>query len=59
MHVCALCESLMPTETRNGINVPGTGRTYASELPCACWKLNPGPLAEQPVVFTAKPSLQT
>jgi hypothetical protein len=28
------------------------------EPPCGCWELNSGPLEEQPVLFTAKPSLQ-
>ena len=26
--------------------------------PCGCWELNSGPLEEQPVLFTAEPSLQ-
>jgi hypothetical protein len=28
------------------------------ELPCGCWELNSGPLEEQLVLLTAKPSLQ-
>jgi hypothetical protein len=28
------------------------------EPPCSCWKLNSGPLEEQPVLLTAEPSLQ-
>jgi hypothetical protein len=28
------------------------------ELPCGCWKLNPGPLKEQQVFLTDEPSLQ-
>jgi len=27
------------------------------ELSCGCWKLNPGPLEEQPVLLTAKSPL--
>ena len=27
-------------------------------LPCGCWELNSGPLEEQSVLLTAKPSLQ-
>ena len=37
---------------------PGTEVTYSCELPCGCWKLNPGPLQEQQVFLTAEPSLQ-
>ena len=28
------------------------------KLPCGCWKLNWGPLKEQPILLTAEPSLQ-
>ena len=28
------------------------------EPPCGCWKLNRGPLGEQPLLFTVEPSLQ-
>lgn len=28
------------------------------ELPCGCWKLKPGPLEEETVLFMANPSLQ-
>lgn len=28
------------------------------ELACGCWKLNPGPLEEETVLFMAEPSLQ-
>jgi hypothetical protein len=37
---------------------PGTEVTYSCELPCGCWKLNPGPLQEQQVFLTIEPSLQ-
>ena len=30
-----------------------------SEPPCGCWKLNSGPLEEQPVLLTSESSLQT
>jgi len=32
--------------------------TDGCEPPCGCWELNPGPLEEQPVLLTDKPSLQ-
>jgi hypothetical protein len=28
------------------------------ELPCRCWELNPGPLEEESVLLTSKPSFQ-
>ena len=48
LHVC-LCE---------GVWSPGTGITGSCELPHGCWKLNWGPLEEQPVTLTTEPSLQ-
>ena len=49
MHVC-LCE---------GVGSPGTGVTDSCELPYGCWELNSGFLEEQPVLFTAEPSLSS
>lgn len=40
-----------------GIRSPRTGVTIVEPL-CGYWKLIPGPLEEQPVVFTAESSLQ-
>lgn len=37
---------------------PGTGGMNGCELPCRCWELNQGPLEEQKVLLTTKPSLQ-
>ena len=37
---------------------PGTGIKDGSQLPCGCWGPNPGPLQEQSVLLTARPSLQ-
>lgn len=48
LHIC-LCV---------GVGSPGTKVTSRCEVPFGCWKLNPGPLEEQPVLLTAKPSLQ-
>jgi hypothetical protein len=33
------------------------GVTNIFELPCVCWKLNPGRLVEQSVPLTTEPSL--
>ena len=48
LYIC-LCE---------GVGSPGTGATDNCELPCGYWELNLGPLEEQPVLLTAKLSLQ-
>ena len=32
--------------------------TDSCELPCGCLELNPGPLEEQPMLFTTEPSPQ-
>lgn len=36
---------------------PGTGVTHGSKTPWGCWELNLGPMGDQPVLLTAKPSL--
>lgn len=36
---------------------PGIGVTHGCESPCECWDMNLGPLKEQPLFFTAEPSL--
>jgi hypothetical protein len=41
------------------VRFPGAGVTDSYNFPCGCWKLNPCPLKEQPVLLTAEPSLQT
>lgn len=54
MHVtCASCVYLVLTEARKKHQIPLNWR-YCCELPCGCWKLNPGPLQEQPVEFYKK-----
>jgi hypothetical protein len=55
--LCTTC-ALSPWGPEEDMRPPGTGVTDGCELPCGCWKLNPGPLEEQPVLLTAKPSLQ-
>lgn len=47
-----------PQGPEEGIGSPGAGVTDCYKLPSGCWRLNTGPLEEQQVVFTAKPSLQ-
>jgi hypothetical protein len=37
-------------------DLPGTGITNGCKPPDGCWKLNLGPLEEQPVLLTAEPS---
>jgi hypothetical protein len=58
--VCAfiLCslEFCLHVYLYEGVEFPGTGVTDRCKLPCGCWKLNPGPLEEQPVL-TTYPSL--
>ena len=41
-HVC----SLFPKRPEESVMSLGAGVTYGCELPCRCWKLNPGPLQE-------------
>jgi hypothetical protein len=48
LHVCLF----------EGVIFPGTGVIDSCEQPCGCWDLNLGPLEEQPVLLTAKSSLQ-
>jgi hypothetical protein len=41
------------------VRSPGTGVVDSCELPCGCWKLNLGPLEEQPMLLTAELPLQS
>lgn len=56
MHVCAphACPVLV-----EGVAILRTGVMDDYELPCVHWKQNLGPLAEQQVLLTTEPSLQT
>jgi E3 ubiquitin-protein ligase NEDD4 len=51
-HVHAWC----PQKSEKAIRSPGTVVTDCCELPCGCWKSNPGPVEEQPVLLTSEPS---
>jgi hypothetical protein len=42
---------------RVSVSSPGAGVIGPCELACGFWELNLGPLEEQPVLLTAKPSL--
>jgi hypothetical protein len=44
---------------QKSFGLPGSGITNAGETPCRCFRLNPGPLGEQPVFLTAEPFLQS
>lgn len=39
-----------------GVRSPGTVATDSCEAPRGCWRLNPGSLEKQTVLFTAEPS---
>lgn len=64
MHVCvSACmhenmphACLVPSESKGGIPVPGTG--VADYFEVVCWPLNLGPGQEQQVFFTDEPPLQ-
>ena len=61
LHAC-LCTMYAPGAHRvqkEGVRSPGTGITDGCEPPHGCWKLNLGPLEEQPVFLTSEPSLQS
>lgn len=52
-HVCAWC----PRRSEEGVGYPRPGLMDNCEPPCRCWKLNPDPLQEQPVLLITGPSL--
>lgn len=54
-HVC----SLFPKRPEESVMSLGAGVTYGCELPCRCWKLNPGLLKEQQVLLTTRLSHST
>lgn len=45
------CSYLGQIRSEEGVGAPGTGVTYAWELPHGSWGLNPGPLNEHLVLF--------
>jgi hypothetical protein len=53
-----LYASWMPSEDRRGHWSPWSGVVDGCEPPCGCQESNLGPLQEQQLLFTTKPSLQ-
>lgn len=52
--LCSICVQY----TQKPRWISGTGVTRGYDPPCGHWKLNSGPLTEQPVLLTAEPSVQ-
>ena len=57
MYVCAPCARSAWACRGHQITSPGVTDDY--ELPCGYWKLNPGPLEDQPMLLIMEASLQT
>lgn len=55
---CMLCSDCRFLEVVGDFGSPGTGTADGWGLPCECWESNLGPLVEQPVLVSAKPSFQ-
>jgi hypothetical protein len=53
-HMHAMC----PRKPEGDGESLGPGVTDGCKLLCGCWDLNPGPLEEQLILFTAESSLQ-
>ena len=53
VHWCFVCMCLW-----DGVGCPGTGVSDNCKLLCRWWELNPGPLEEETVFLTSRPSLQ-
>ena len=58
MYVCAQRVYLVAMKKTECLRSPENEVTNVCEPPCKCWELNSSPLEEQPVLLTAKPSLQ-
>ena len=56
---CFACIGTHVWRSEEGIRSPETGVTGGCEPPCRCWEPNSGPLQEQQMLLTAKPSFQT
>ena len=55
--VCAPCECLMPMGTKRWHQIPWNWNYSHSEPLCGYWESNPGPLGEQPMLWTTEWSL--
>ena len=53
-----MCTCVLPAYQFEDARSSGTRVTDSCELSCGCWRLNLGPLEEQPVLLTAEPSFQ-
>jgi hypothetical protein len=58
-YVCRPHEHLVHSKAKKGIKSSKTGVTDSCELPCECWKINPGTLKEQPMLIADESSLLT
>lgn len=54
--VCVPHACQVPTEVRREGYSSWNRRTKGCDQPCGCWQSNQGPLEDQPVFLTAKPS---
>lgn len=58
--VCVCVRHVLPgtSKFQEKVRSPGIGVADSCEPPCACWKLNSGPLQKQKVFLSSEPSLQ-
>lgn len=54
-----LCTTCIPgaSKSQKRVSEPLGLELQSYELSCGCWKLNPSPMEEQPVLLATKPSL--
>lgn len=57
MYVSALCACMEPMEVRRSFGFCGTRFTRGYKTLCGCWELNEGPLQDQLMILTDKPSI--
>lgn len=57
MCMCIMCMQY-PQSPEEGIRSSATGVIDCWQPSCGCWEFNSSPLQEEPVPFTAEPSLQ-
>lgn len=56
-HMCLYSTGVQCQQRTEGdVRSPGIIVKDSNELPCGFWELNQGPLEEQPVLLTVKPS---
>ena len=59
MITCLHVFAWFPRKPGQEAGFPGIGVTGSDEPPCVCWESNRGPLKEEPVLSTTKPSLRS